>query len=842
MREVGSWGSGRAIWKMRHTKEGRFLFVLLIIAVVFLAACAIVPAVLPFDANYSDLSSAFLAPGEEGHIMGTDSIGRDVFLRTLAGGGESVLVSLVIVAIALVIGVAVGLISGFSGGNVDAVFTKVITMFQAFPSFVLAIAIAAILGRGTVNMIVAIVLVYWTSFARLSRSLAMSLKESDSVRAARVCGAGTGSIVRRYLLPAVAGSLLVAAALAVGDVILTMAGLSFLGLGPAQPTNEWGAMVSDAVSSFQFAPWGIICPSIALLLAVAIFNLLGDALRDFIDVRSHAFEAVPPDSAEPKTGRFAGKKKGDSMKGKKRGRKVVTSVLAVVMTVGLAFPLAGCNGTTTDTPANGEGTLTAGSTGYFYNETLDPANNWDGWELEYYGVAENLLKLTDDFETEPWIAQSVENVDEYTWKITLRDDVTFSNGKKVTGELVKACLERTFEENPRASETLDMKSIEADGQIVTVTTNTPVPSFKNIICDPLFCIYYTEDGIDYANDGTACTGPYTVTDFEYEDHITLAPNENYWNGTPKLKEITLKTYLDPDAMTLAMQNGELDVIAMPPASAYQVLDDTSQYEVLSTVSTRADFIRFNMKHAVVANDAVRLAISYCIDREGYADSICAGTATASYGVYSETLPYGGTDGLDVTVTEMDLDAAKKVLDDAGCIDTDGDGVRELPDGTPIEINLYNCSSYERFVDLANDLQNKLSSVGIKLNITTVDYWLQDTETYNKDNPDMTIDSYGMAPTGDADYFASMCFATDGSNNFGSYSNSKVDSLIEQLEQTFDQSERDDIAKQISQEVLDDNAYIFFANSKTSYIAKNGVDGIAVSPSEYYFITVDTDFQ
>jgi peptide/nickel transport system substrate-binding protein len=125
---------------------------------------------------------------------------------------------------------------------------------------------------------------------------------------------------------------------------------------------------------------------------------------------------------------------------------------------------------------------------------------------------------------------------------------------------------------------------------------------------------------------------------------------------------------------------------------------------------------------------------------------------------------------------------------------------------------------------------------------SVDYWLQDEETYNKDNPDMTIDSYGMAPTGDADYFASMCFASTGSSNFGKYSNAEVDALIEQLESTFDAEQRDSIVKQISQKVLDDNAYIFFSNSETSYIASPAVKDIAVAPSEYYFITVDTDIE
>lgn len=820
----------------RRTKARARFGVVATIALAFVAAVVALPIVMPFDPNATNLSTALLPPGEQGFLLGSDAVGRDLLLRTLSGGQESVLTAFAVVLIVFFVGTLVGLIAGFMGGVVDEVLSKIITMFQAFPSFVLAVAIAGILGQGVFNMIIAIAAVYWTQFARLARSLAMSIKDSDSVRAARVCGARTAALMRKYILPNIASPLIVMAALSVGDVILTMAGLSFLGLGPERPTNEWGAMMSEARSTFQFAPWGIVVPGVALFIAVIIFNLLGDSLRDVLDARCGE---VPEDVSD----RSSRKRKGKRMNMAKAKRSVAATAAAVCLA--FAVLISGCSSSgTSETTATDQNTtqasekvLRGGSTAYFYATNMDPADGWNGWEMEYYGIAENVLKLTDDFETEAWLATSVESIDDTTWQIELRDDVTFSNGEKMTGDAVKACWERTYEVNSRAAETLAIESIEADGQTVTVTTTEAVPSFKNIICDPIFCVYYVGDGIDYETD-TPCTGPYVMSEFVYEDITTLVPNENYWDGTPQLDRIELNTYFDDDSMVMAMQNGELDVLAMPGASAYTTLNDTSKYQVLAQTSTRADFVRFNMAHPVVANDAVRTAVSYCIDREGYANTICAGTEVPSYGVYSAQLPYGGTDGLNVTVDACDTDAAAAVLDEAGLVDSDGDGVREL-DGAPIEITLYNCSTYERFVNLADDLQSKLASIGIKLNITTVDYWLQDSETYAADDPDMTIDSYGMAPTGDADYFASMCFVTGGSNNFGSYSNTEVDSLVAQLEATFDETEREGLIKQISQHVLDDSAYIFFSNSETSYIATTNVQNIAVAPSEYYFITVDT---
>ena len=525
------------------------------------------------------------------------------------------------------------------------------------------------------------------------------------------------------------------------------------------------------------------------------------------------------------------------------------SFLASVAAGGAAsLALAGCSGGngasggsdagSSAAPVEGK-VLNAASTGYFYVESMDPANSWDGWLMQYQGITENLLKLADDFSVEPWLAEDVTDTDGRVWEFTLREGVKFSNGEDMTAEAVKACLDRTYEVNPRAAETIAIESIEAvDGKLV-ITLPEASPSFKNNICDPLFSIYYVGDDVDYAN-ATPCTGPYMAEEFIFEDHTTLVPNPYYWNGTPLLDRVTCNNYFDDDSMILAMQNGELNVLAMPGAAAYTTLVDNGDFVKHACPTTRADFLRFNMDHPVVAEQAVRTAISFCIDRESYADVINQGTEVPSYGVYSSQLFYGGTDGLDVTVDRFDTAAAAEVLDAAGIKDNDGDGVRELADGTPVNVKACIFTSYDRFSKLADDLQSKLSSVGIKMEIVPTDYLLEDAESYAQADPDFSLDSYAMAPTGDPNYFASMCFASNGSANFGHYNNPEVDALVAQFATTFDEEDRADLARQISQKVLDDCAYIFFANSETSFIAAPGVSGFAVAPSEYYFLTVDTD--
>ena len=279
---------------MRPLAWSRFMF-MLVFTCIFVLSLVAVPQLLHFDPSVTDLGHAYVAPGQDGYVLGSDSVGRDVALRTLYGGSESVLMAFAIVGISLAIGLGVGLVAGLSGGVIDVIVDKVITMFQAFPSFVLAIAVSAIMGQGTINMVIAIVFSKWTEFARMARSLAMTLKSSDSIKAGRVCGAGIGALACKYLLPNMLAPLMVMAALSMGDAVLTMAGLSFLGLGPGRPTNEWGAIMSAERSSFQFAPWCVLVPGMALFVTVTIFNLLSDALRDVLDVRtSSAGEGYEP--------------------------------------------------------------------------------------------------------------------------------------------------------------------------------------------------------------------------------------------------------------------------------------------------------------------------------------------------------------------------------------------------------------------------------------------------------------------------------------------------------------------------------------------------------------------
>lgn len=483
--------------------------------------------------------------------------------------------------------------------------------------------------------------------------------------------------------------------------------------------------------------------------------------------------------------------------------------------------------------------LTAGSTTYFYAESMDPASDWDSWYLSYYGIVENLFKVSNDLTPEPWLAESAMSDDNQTWTIQIKDGIRFSNGEPVDAAAVKAAWERTYAENSRGSETLPIEEITTEGQTLTVVTQEPVTDFKNTLCDPILCVYYVGDDVDYAND-TPATGPYKKVEFVAEDHIIMEPNTDYWNGTPKLDRITLVSFTDNNTLTMAMQNGEVDAIAMPSASSRAALVGDG-YQTFTRTTSRADFIRMNMAHPLIANEAIRTAIASCIDRVSYSNVVCQGSAVPSWGVYSDTLPFGGTEDLKLLVSEFSVKNAEIILDEAGIIDTDNDGIREL-DGTPVELSLYTCTNYERFVQEADDLQSNLAEAGISLKIVPTDYFLEDIETFNNDDPDMCFDSCAMAPTGNQAYFANIQFATNGSSNFGKYSNATVDKLIQTLNATQDTDERNHLTRQIAQQVLNDTPFIFFANPDACVIAREGVSGLDAAPSEYYFITVDANVE
>jgi peptide/nickel transport system permease protein len=227
-----------------------------------------------------------------GHWFGTDELGRDVFSRTLYGARVSLTVAFAVVALSLALGVVFGMAAGFYGGLIDTVVNVYLTnAFLSLPGILLAVAFVAFLGPSLTNLILALALAGWVSYARLVRAQVMSVKEREFVQAARSLGATDLRLMLRHILPSIVQPLLVQAAVGMAAAVLAEATLSFLGLGVQPPTATWGAMLNDARSHLFESPYLIFFPAAAVALCVLAFNLIGDGLRDYLDPRSRSASA-----------------------------------------------------------------------------------------------------------------------------------------------------------------------------------------------------------------------------------------------------------------------------------------------------------------------------------------------------------------------------------------------------------------------------------------------------------------------------------------------------------------------------------------------------------------------
>ncbi|HKX16547.1 MAG TPA: nickel transporter permease [bacterium] len=242
------------------------------------------PAASPYDPFHISAADK-LQPPSPVHLFGTDDLGRDLLSRVLTGARISLMVGVVVLILAMVVGVGLGLIAGYWGGWMDEALMRTTDVFLAFPRLVLAIAIAATLGPGLSNSVIAIALSWWPWYTRLVRGQLLSMREQEYVLAAVSLGAGRPRILLQHLLPNVGTTVVIQASIDIGFAILATASLSFIGLGAQPPTPEWGALIAQARSYMVDAWWYPTFPGLAIFLAVLGFNLLGNAVRDAFDPR-----------------------------------------------------------------------------------------------------------------------------------------------------------------------------------------------------------------------------------------------------------------------------------------------------------------------------------------------------------------------------------------------------------------------------------------------------------------------------------------------------------------------------------------------------------------------------
>lgn len=513
---------------------------------------------------------------------------------------------------------------------------------------------------------------------------------------------------------------------------------------------------------------------------------------------------------------------------KKRSGILTVCLLAVCL-------LSGCG-----SPEQG----TAESTGekvFYYGDTtfnaendekdVNPHNGYSGWACIRYGIGETLFKYSDSMELEPWLATGYELVDENTWVVMLRDGVTFTSGRAMDAEAVKECLDHLVEVHERAKGDLKIREITADGQTLTIRTQEPVPALMNYLADPYGCIIDMQAGI--TEDGNVSgTGPYRATEVETDVGLTLVKNENYWNGTSKLDTIYVRTITDGDTMTMAMQTGELDAAYGLPYSSLSLFAN-DPYTISSVETSRSFFAQMNYATEPLQDPNVRAAIAGAIDKEGFTQVLLEGNGSAANGPFPESFAFGDA---SVTAQPYDPEESRRLLAASGWTDTDGDGYVDK-DGETLSIRWLTYPSRQELPLLAESVQASLKEIGIRVEVNCTANHLDFIESGEWD---IYASAFVCAPTGDPEYFFTTHCLDDSTKNRGGYHSDRLEELEEQMSGTFDPEERAVLATEMTQTILDDNAFVFASHLKMSIVSGEGVTGLTAHPCDYYEITVDLD--
>ncbi|RVU47348.1 nickel transporter permease [Rubrivivax rivuli] len=282
-RRQAAWGRAYAGWRSFARNRLALVGLVLVLALVVLAVLA--PWIAPHSPTVGDLAQR-LQPPSATHWFGTDDQGRDIFSRLLHGSRITLFVVVLVAVLAAPIGLLVGTAAGYAGGWVDALLMRITDIFLAFPRLILALAFVAALGPGIENAVIAIAITSWPPYARIARAETLTLRQADYIQAVRLLGAGPVRVVLRHVMPMCVPSVIVRVTLDMAGIILTAAGLGFLGLGAQPPLPEWGAMIAAGRAYVLDQWWVAAAPGAAIFIVSLAFNLLGDGLRDALDPRA----------------------------------------------------------------------------------------------------------------------------------------------------------------------------------------------------------------------------------------------------------------------------------------------------------------------------------------------------------------------------------------------------------------------------------------------------------------------------------------------------------------------------------------------------------------------------
>ncbi|MCD8195846.1 MAG: ABC transporter substrate-binding protein [Lachnospiraceae bacterium] len=530
-----------------------------------------------------------------------------------------------------------------------------------------------------------------------------------------------------------------------------------------------------------------------------------------------------------------------------KAKKIAALVLVAAMTLSLVA-CGGSSSSSSDSSSSDSSTSTSSSGGTtftfgcdYFSEYIDPSVNVNSaWSLVRFGVGETLFAFDIDGVAQENLCDEATTDDYITWTLHIRNDVTFSNGTALTASKVTDCWDMMYEKEAAGgasvpSQFLSGATYTADDSTntITIVCEGTTTNLKGILAYPYFAVIDLDVYEEGVVDSVVGTGPYVLDSYEEATSKTFVKNENYWNGEVPYDGYTAIYMSDSTTKAMAIQSGTVDVVEnITTSSDLETLSADSTYTIVSTAGGRLANTYFNFQ-GLLANDTLRQAIQLAIDDETMCNVTVGGIYTAGVGVLPSSMDFGSEQLTDPY--EYDLDAAVALLDEAGIVDTDGDGVREI-DGENINLTYlaYESRQLQTFAEAVSTVLNSIG-IGVDYQVMTYDTIL---EAQENGAFDMVTANSIIVPTGNPDAFLGY-FYSGNSDGYGYYSNDEYDALYEELIVSTDDDRKAEIYVEMQQILIDDAATIVHGYYNSSITYNNTViQGVEMYPLDYTWITTD----
>ncbi len=460
----------------------------------------------------------------------------------------------------------------------------------------------------------------------------------------------------------------------------------------------------------------------------------------------------------------------------------------------------------------------------FASKTLDPHQDWMGVRA---GIAETLVQIDENLEIQPWLADSWEQLDSTTWKFHIREGVTFHDGSTLDAEAAKKSFERLIEVNEAMNSNLKIASITASGQEITFQTEEEYPAFLSELVHTNASIIKVDS--EDISEQPIGTGPFQVQSFAPESEIKLVSYEDYWDGKAKVDEATVTFNSDGNVRALALQSGEADIVYHLPPETLKPIEDNKDLRIESIMSLRAHFLLYNSVNPQLQDENVRKAIDLLLDRTTVVEEIMNGHATEATGPFNPMFAFSS----DKEVVKSNPVKAAELLEDAGYI-KNASGTLEK-DGKSLELTVATYQGRPELPLIAQYLQAEAASVGIKINIVTVENI--DTFLWEKqDDWDIATYSNLTAPRGDGGFFLNSAYVPDGSLNPGQINVPELTNTILQLNTTSNLEQRVGLEKEAVKLIQEKVLHSFVVHPHIIIGVSNHVKNWAPGSEEYYILT------